>query len=480
MTDQAVDVVVVGNGAIGTTTAIRLAIAAPDLRVALVGPADRVGSASDASGALLGCFGEVTTATFASDAGRERFAIQLAAHAAWPDHLAELAEHAPERRLLVSNDSYVVLNARGGVLDSHNYAAMLGALRDHGVIHEDVDQVPGMRPNPDSRPLRAIRLRAEGAVDARAVMDALSRQALQSGVVTLDGTVRAVRTEGGAAVGVLLGNESIDAGHVVVATGAATTPLLEGLECERPIQPVLAGSGFAIVADRVMGEGFSSAVRTVNRAGSCGLHIVPLGGGREYLGATNVIFRTPELRPHLGVGQFLITSAIDQLDALLSYSRIHELRIGNRPVSLDAFPLLGEGPVRDLTVLTGTYRDGFHAAPELARLAAQTVVGGTSTFPRMFAPTRVPIFTMTVEESIDAFVANQVGSAYEGGIRTTPFIAGDDLGGMFRPLAERLYERLAIDVGLHPDIVSYLCLTRKEDDDVTIVADYLREAGLSR
>jgi hypothetical protein len=264
---------------------------------------------------------------------------------------------------------------------------------------------------------------------------------------------------------------------VVLATGAWTTPLLATLPDADAVQPVFSGSGIAYVAERVMGDPLTTAVRTVTRAGSCGLHALPLGGGLEYFGATNVIFGAPEHRPHLGVVQFLTQCAIDQVDRLSSYSRIEELRVGNRPVPLDTFPLLGAGPTADLWIATGGYRDGLHAAPEVARLVAESVAAGTTRFPAAFAPTRAPIATMTIADSIEDFAEQQIAGAFEAGMALTSFLDASDLVPAFRARAEELFDRLGTTLPLAPDLITFLAVTRKSEDDVDRAAAYLRSVG---
>jgi glycine oxidase len=472
---RAFDVVVVGDGAVGLMTARELARSAPDLTIAVIGTGGRPAAASSAAGAMLGCFGEVTGSTTASAAGRARFALQMSAHRLWPSLLAELEDMAGIRPIRTASDTYVIMNARGGVEDSENYDAMRRALVEHAEPHTEVEEVPALRPHPAARPLRALHLPGEGAVDAAAMLDALVADTSRLGVEHLTATVQRLLNGTAGMTGVELADgEVVAAGHVVVATGAFTTPLLDASFPGHGIQPVLAGSGVATVVDRVLGDPFTSAVRTVNRAGSCGLHLVPLGNGREYVGATNVIFRQPETRPHLGVVQFLSQSALEQLDTNLSYSRIDEIRVGNRPVPIDTFPLLGRGPEDGLTILTGGYRDGLHAAPAIAALATTLVLAGRDDFPSELRPGRRPISTLTVEESIEAFCRQQIGSAVEGGARTTPFLTFDDLGGVFRTMARRLYEDLNVTHGLHPDVVNYLCLTRKSDADLDAARTYIK------
>lgn len=477
MTARSFDVVVVGNGTVGLCTAAAVARRAPDLSVAVVGPSHRAGGASPAAGAMLGCFGEVTRHTQSSEPGRLRFNLQLAAHRRWPAELADLAEHS-DNRILLAEDTFLVLNARGGALDSDNLDAVIETLDDHAWPYENVSAVPGLDPTPDARPLRILRLLNEGAVHSGRLLQAQERRAAHVGVTSIDASARRLDCVGSAVRGVELADSSVvTAGQVVLAVGAFTTPFLADLPDRYAVPPVLAGSGVALVAERVMGAGLTSPIRTVTRAGSCGLHVVPLGSGVEYFGATNVIFGEPENRPHVGVCLFLSECAIDQIDRSVSYSRIDEVRIGNRPVPFDTFPLLGPGPVAGLWVLTGGYRDGLHSAPEVAEMAARSIIGGLSCFPEAFRPCRPPISTMTVEESIEDFLDQQVASAFEGGARLSPFQHPSDLARIHRPQAEALYVRLGVTVGLATDVLTFLCVTRKSEADVEAAATYLASAG---
>ncbi|MEK5521656.1 FAD-dependent oxidoreductase [Heyndrickxia sp. FSL W8-0423] len=64
------DVVVVGNGVLGLSLA--LSLVRKKLPVALVGESNRPWAASTAAGAMLGCFGEVTSTLLKSEHGRAR------------------------------------------------------------------------------------------------------------------------------------------------------------------------------------------------------------------------------------------------------------------------------------------------------------------------------------------------------------------------------------------------------------------------
>jgi hypothetical protein len=251
--------------------------------------------------------------------------------------------------------------------------------------------------------------------------------------------------------------ERIEADVFIVATGAWSADLVRTIT--EDVQPMVSGSGVALVTERVMGDGFNSVVRTANRAGSCGLHVVPLSQGFEYYGATNVIIERPETRAHLGVINFLTDCVINQLDRLAAYSRIDKVVVGNRPVTLDTYPLLGRVEDTPVFMATGTYRDGLHSSPAIAAALRAEILDDEAAFDPVFAPTRRPILEFTRAEAIAEFTHQQVSSAFESGLSLTPFLHAQDLQAVFAPMAESLHDRLPDVVGLHPDLVAFACLS---------------------
>lgn len=473
-----VDIAIAGNGVLGLSLATELARRDPRLTIAVVGPIAMPAAASSAAGAMLNCFGEVTKYTFASAPGRARFDVLRAAAAAWPSWLEHLIEAAGDTYgLALHEGTTVIQNARGGQLDTENFAAFLRALEDLGEPHEEVDgaDVPGMDPIPDARPLRAVHLPREGWLDSSALLSGLRAACERQGVQLVDAEVAALIQIDGRITGFQTGDGgSVAAATTVLATGARTTQILDTIDDGALVQPVLSGCGVAVELDRVTGLPFTGVVRSVNRAGSCGLHVLPVADG-EYVGATNVLFRQPEPRMWPGVCHFLLQCAMEQLDQSMAIARVRSWRIGNRPVSIDTFPLVGRTGLDGLYLLTGTYRDGLHSSPVLAAAVATDLIDGTPALDGKFRPDRAPISTMSVAESVDEFVLQNVSSGFESSMTIPRFWNHRDLGRMFRPLAEEVYEQLDISWGLSPDIVGFLALTRKSAADVTDIAARLRK-----
>lgn len=416
------DVVLIGNGVISYSIAYQLSKRAGGLRIAVCGPASRSGAASTAAGAMLNTFGEITRNTLASPAGRSKFEVCLRALDRWPSWLAELKEDAsdPELDRTLTHGTTVVLNSRSTVLDDRNFAALRSALAEFDEPYEEVDpsDVAGLTPHPEARPLRALHIPREGAIDARAVLRGLESAASANGVTAVDAAVTEIVVQDGRAIGARLADgTTLHGGTVILAAGAFSGVLLDGLFAPGSVPLMYAGRGISFLAQRSGDRLFEHVVRTPTRSGNCGLHMVPLGDGREYYGATNVINDAPGSLADLGMSEHLLKIARDQLDQRLYFADI-EWKVGNRPVAVDGFPLIGRTSVDGLVVVTGTYRDGFHCSPILAQMVADDVLDDVSVGKELplFAPERAPIENLTPEQTVEDVITTAVAASHEFGV----------------------------------------------------------------
>lgn len=451
------DILIVGNGALALFLAEELKKRKPTDSITIVGPSRREGGASQAAGAMLGTFCEVTSDTFRTKLGRARFEIGLRSHDLWAGVIDKL-NHFSSRKssLQVADETHVILNSVGSDFDSENFKAITQALKSYKKPWSEIDssEITGFNPKPNARAFCAIKLPNEGAVDARGVLESLEASLIDAGVSFVDQTVSKVRQVNGQVAGVELhSKEVIDAGIVIVAAGAFSEAIIKAVDAEMGVMPTFPGLGMGLVSRRITGTPFNSVVRTPNRAFACGLHIVPGNDGMEYLGSTN------RLVPKVAVGacledlSYFTRSAMEQLDENIEHHQIEKLLVGNRPVTLDGFPLIGALPVAGLYLMTGTYRDGLHCAPQLAVHMAEEISGNSQWVHAAFRPDRAPESTRTVEESIDEFARQSVAMWYESGANA-PFPT-EDLYRYRREQAERQYEHLGISYGLNPDVLWY-------------------------
>ncbi|MFB6535489.1 NAD(P)/FAD-dependent oxidoreductase [Streptomyces noursei] len=421
--DRAVtfDVVVVGNGVLGLSLAVVLL--RRGLRVVVVGDGRRPMAASTAAGAMNGCFGEVTATTTATVHGRAKLELDVAAARMWEDWLAELAEDGGGGAVRCARGTVVLHNAIGmAEIDDTAMTAIRSALEHYEEPYEVVDPVevvPWLDPQPTARPLGGLFIPGEHGVDAGALLDALSSAVGRLGGLQVpEHAVRVVHGSG-EVKGVALADGTVLAGgRVVLAAGVGSQTLLDTLppDIAAPIPRLISGFGVSVVLSNGPGAAPPDCVvRTPNRSFGCGLHTVPRGPSQVYVGATNTTRPRPGSDPSVRDLAFLLDCAARQLRRDLWFSDITTTRVGNRPMTLDGHPLLGETRLAGLWLMTGTFRDGLHTSPLLATEMADWITGGTPSMPEigLFRPTRPPIRTMSRQETVRHATVHRLAIGHE-------------------------------------------------------------------
>lgn len=409
------DTIVIGNGALGS--AISVELARRGHRVTRLGRANRPQAASTAAGAMLGCFGEVTTSLLASEHGRAKLAMDIEARRFWPEWDEILSEASgDEESLFTSDGTTVILNSAGSrVVDSGNYSAIISSLDDAQEPYEDVDAeaIDWLAPNDLVRPLRALHIPGERSVDSHRLLAKSDAAVLRYGGAVDEREARRVVVSAGRVVGVELVDGTIQATNsVVIAAGVRSLALLDDVpEIRAKIPPMVSGYGVSVLLEPEDRPLPRTVVRTPNRAFACGLHAVPRDASTLYVGATNIISTEPRGTAALGDLQFLIGCAIDQLHTNLAEASLRQVQVGNRPIPADGFPLIGSTGIDGLYLATGTYRDGLHQSPLVAGHIAGMIEGDQGRWPflRDFEPVRPPLASgdraSVVETTVDHMMA---------------------------------------------------------------------------
>ena len=464
------DVVVVGNGVLGMATAYALHLRDPNLRVAIVGPAARPGAASAAAGAMLGCYGEVTAQLLRTESGRAKLAkgIQAASH--WPAWLDRLNEGAPAaEQVRVRRGTVVFSNSKSGTLEDENYAAIVQVVAEHGAPCETLDpnRIPGLNPNDEARPSRALFLPEEGSIDAAALLRALSAAIERSPKLSfVDDTVIALDLHGAQIRGVRLADgRTIQAPQVVLAAGVWTQAILDASpELARRIPRLFCGGGTSLVLETAP-SAREHVLRTPNRAFACGLHAVPRGPGRVYVGATNTLFAQPMLRTSPADMFFLLECALDQLDQDLCAAQLVAWQAGNRPVAIDTCPLIGPTSVEGLWLLTGTYRDGLFLSPLLGQHLADRLCGGDGLFEESFRPERRPIALYSPAQARAEALKHYLAMGAEHSIRLPRVGWHQAFPRFYEQMLNGLYDELEGELGddafvLPPELLAIVAADR--------------------
>jgi len=482
---ESFDVAVVGAGIIGLTIAYEISLRSPETRVAVVSPLQLDGIASNAAGAMLSAHGETTTSSFATEAARLKSRLRLEAARLWPEWCAKLSEHCPRVALQPRSGTVVIANAISGPCDERNFQAICDAAKGDGARLEAIsaEEVQGLNPQTQCRPLRAIYLPGEQYIDAAQVLGALSTfLSAQPNIALIDASCLGVKANAADGIHTLETKVGSIRSHVIVlAAGASTASLIECLgHGAGRIPKLFCGTGTAFVCDTPAGgPSINVAIRTPNRAFACGLHVLPFMRDGLYVGATNNVQVDPIVSPVLGDLGFLIECATHQVDRRLYTSAVRNTLTGNRPVTADTFPLLGETSIRGIWIATGTYRDGFLMAPLLACKLVDALDRGDAVLAgaEIFRPERPPLpVVRDMATAIAEGVENYVSAAFE---RNAHLPTAGSWESEFRMVLEqrvsRIYAQLASPFLLPPDLL----WDAERGALGPAMADYYRSADLA-
>jgi len=200
--------------------------------------------------------------------------------------------------------------------------------------------------------------------------------------------------------------------------------------------------------------------------------VVP-NGENLYIGATNNVCFTPTTQPKMGLLQFLMNCTIEQINYRLYNSNIIETRFGNRPVSVDTFPLIGKTSMDNLWVVTGTYRDGFHQSPFIAKNIANDVLGKEANIDPLFLPERDLIVSMKdIEDSIEETSQHYIAGLIEHSFKLPKLFPEESLRKLFVEKFRRVYDELGISYPLSPDILFMFELDGQKDDNMEYFKNY--------
>lgn len=453
------DIIIIGNGIISNSICYSLLKEDPTIKIAIIGDINRSSGATIAAGAMLNCFAEITSLSLKTPAGKAKFDIGVQALGMWSGWIDSINDDIQQDKIEQStNGTYIIHNTKSGKLDSIHYNEIIRVLEAYNEPYERVDptKISGFNPVDDARATDAIFLPKEGSINPRKVLKGFEEIFLKANNISIvdDAVISVAGKENNFTVETKLGNK-FHGSKVILAAGASCQALIDKLpDLAKNIPRILAGVGYSLIMENNPNNPISDVIRTPNRSGSCGLHALANNKNNIYIGATNNVFMNPETSPSAGLIHFLLECALEQVDQDLYKSRILDFQVGNRPASLDTYPLIGETSMKGLWLVSGTYRDGFHMSPLLGMHIAKQIVGKPGLISHnIFAPERKLIQTLSKEESIDEGLEHYMSGAYERGMKLPK--AGWDP--MFRELIRKrldeLYQELESDFGLTPDML---------------------------
>jgi glycine oxidase len=346
------DVVIVGGGVIGLSSA--LALARRGARVLVLERGAFGAEASSAAAGILGAQVEPTGPGWMAS-------LTLASRALYPTFAQNLRE-ATGIDPGFERCGVIKVVRQDQVEALRQGTAWQG---EAGLVAEPLDEAQLRARLPGVGPTLAggVHFPEDGQVDPPALLRALLRASQEAGVELHQGsTVRAIDLEGQRARGVeLLGGERVEAGAVVLAAGSWSSQIA-GLPAEpQQIQPVRG----QIVELRCPTRPFGPVLY------GPGAYLVPRPDGRVLLGSTMEFVGHLKEVTARGVRD-LLNAATATWPALEDAS-LCRTWAGFRPHA--AAPLLGPCAYRGLVLATGHHRNGILLAPITAEIVAAACEG---------------------------------------------------------------------------------------------------------
>lgn len=368
----------VGAGIVGSAIASELLERGFSV-VAIAPSSHDTASASFASGAMLGAFGEITQ-THPHDKFDAETHMRVQSARMYPSWLSYIKDRT--KIPITSGKGTLLISNTTCPEDRSNLQAILDACSRYDEPVESINpwECEHVKANPAFEPNRILFLPHEGYVNSHELLAALHvRCSSDPHYQRHDGEVAEI-SDGGKSVTISDGT-NILVDHTVLASGSSVSKILAGqklLPMEFPTVVKGKGSYVLLRTDKPA----PYVVRTPNRDFACGLHLVPRGKDSVYLGATNRIELDEDfgVSPSLGELQNLLYNGSHQINTDMRKWSFISAGSGGRPSSLDGKMILGRLSETSISVATGTYRNGVLLAPRIAQIICNEIIDGDFEF----------------------------------------------------------------------------------------------------
>jgi glycine oxidase len=462
------NVAIIGNGILGSSIAFELHQKNPSLKISVIGPRSRKGGATNCAGAMLNSFAEIDQYSLKSEASLKHFELSYLATQMWPEYERRLIEAAGEhlpsecRNCKVlsggcfSRGTYVINNCKADDLDDFNYDAILLALKEYNQAHTEIDpkNIDGYLPSPNARAQRGVLIHDEGWLNPKIVLNKIdSILEHKYAVNLLDKSVNTIKLTGSKITSaVLTDGTQIYADHFLLANGSDVSSLLERSGISLLKQKIYSGVGVSIEIQSQK-KLQKNCIRTPNRGGACGLYTVPYFWGAEetnnlLIGASNFIDTVPHYNGRLISIAHLLEAASQEINQELYDAEVVSINVGNRPTSYDQYPMFGKTSIENLSIVTGTKRDGFHLAPLLAPYLANCILGyqGDELTDNIdiFLPERSPILDITYNDGIKMNVDSLMSEAYQHGFKAATIKQHNQLKASFEAEVRETHDQITL------------------------------------
>lgn len=462
------DVVIIGNGILGTTLSLELEKLDKNLKVCIIGPSSKFGSASVASGAMINVFAEIEKDFLINSNLKKRFDLDVEAIKLWKVHHKKL-EIESGNKIDLKWGTYVLNASRGTKYEDRlfEYLNNLFKIKKYSKFKNNVvnpDDINGLSAQAPHRPIRSLEIE-DGIINSKQLLEAIDKIILKKKNIHFFDTVANKVNYSKKNIEVLTNIGKFKTSKLVLANGAYAQKLVDNIKDIKNSTPRLFfGAGSAVIlkynnirdkySGTIKSDYPTKAIRTMDRGHACGLHLLPFQK-HLYLGASSAIFSTPEHNPRASSMAFLLNDGMNQIGPAIGRSNMERSVYGFRPVSEDIFPLIGETCVKNIWYLNGTKRDGLTLSPYICSELAKEMINKNSKLPKEFFPSRNLISYFTKDIAIEKSAVALYNKENTHNMILPDSNNFDDYFKRIKQNIEKIYKKYNLKkFGIHPELLS--------------------------
>jgi glycine oxidase len=404
-------IAIIGNGSIAMFTAISLAyLSDNDVDVTVIGPLSRPYSASSAAGLMLNIFSEVDEISYNMPLTQWKLQNWEQAIKHWDLFFGSDGIVSGTQIFTSTGTKLYRKFSPENKLEHLSFERQLSIAKQYGVL------------DPSSVSDHSFFLPNEPSADSFMVLSMLDAKASEK-ISLIDSKVTSlVETDSGCKL--VLEESRLLAkkfDQVILCAGSKSSALLNNSSIDRkPSIHCFNGVGSALLMhseyNYVSSPTTQSIIRSPNRGGTCGIHLVQRECG-VYVGASSVVTDKDIKLPRIGSVETLIKGAHEELEIPMFIRQSFEIVTGYRPVTQDAVPLVGRISER-ITCCYGHKRDGFTWAPYIASLISalifdQSLTPSQKAYLELTNPLRKISHFLGYDESLELYLMNERYSALQ-------------------------------------------------------------------
>lgn len=401
------DLIIIGDGSIGLVSAYKLFSYDRNLKICIISENQK--SATKAAGAMHAAFGEIEKNFYESNHEKKILELALASRLQYINYFKQ---NGGLNKFIQSYDTLVYLNKSKNFFEKENYFTMKDIVQKKKYHKKISDKFISKLQNKNINDSTLIK--SEFTFNPITFLNSLKNNLVKKIIFKHAKCLKIKNSKDGFVEIFTDKNEKIIAKKLIYCGGSNMINELFGHKIKNLL---FYGVGSALLLKGPSHELDKKkiCIRTVNRGGSqCGLHVLPYGEGKYYVGAGNYVSQNFSDSHRATTINYLSNLAKNEIfgDDFFHFAQM-ELLIGMRSKSLDGYPMLG--PInKNIILASGFNRVGLTLAFEIADLTKKYFFDEkVDSYYDSWLPTRKPIPYKNLHDAAHFFASSRTANLLE-------------------------------------------------------------------